>query len=99
MKQKKLILVAIFLLSASMASAAITTGVVDFNTPAVNYPELDSMSNVAVVGGEGSWSSYPANKVMTYNFERAVRFNSCSVPRYLQRNIPGSARHCADHYA
>ncbi len=81
MMQKKLILVAICLLSASMASAAITTRVVDFETPA-NYPELTSMSsNVVVSGGVATWQNLhdAGTNAMQYNFDQEVRFNSVDL--------------------
>ena len=92
MKKMRLMLVAICLLSASMASAAITSGVIDFSIAenkmldavdgyldaTTGLPVLTSVSSSLVVtGGQGAIAF--GNNTMQFDFAQGVRITSFDV--------------------
>ncbi len=84
MKKMRLMLVAVCLLSASVASAAITTGVIDFASGTVgDYSDLSGWSaNVVVTGGQGGWDTgkfFKGQNVIQFDFAQAVRFTGIDL--------------------
>ncbi len=86
MKQMRIMLVAVCLLSASVASAAITYGVIDFSEPLAGIADLSGTSGVSINGGEqGVWTWGDA--YVQFDFAQAVRFTEIYLGS--SSNAPG----------
>lgn len=80
MKQSKLVIVALCLLSAGMASAAITYGTIDFESPLGGVADLSGTSNVGISSGEGKIADFfGTGSFMQFDFAQAVRFTEIDL--------------------